>query len=235
MITAFILCYYPERLDHLPRIIKDLKNGIVPPDRIVVWNNSANKMDIKHVYGNGVEVIQSTQNLGHRVRFVAALTYASDYYFFLDDDTTANTHTIENYMKYANEDCCLTQWGKKVNPDSPPNKFYVSAKAYGGNTVKEPVDVDLVIGRGSIFTSFKALVNSLILEEEVRKWPEYNEGREADIILGMANKPQVVPAPVEAQMIDLGEKGVAMAKQPDHYILRSIVTHKIYEYKKGRT
>src|SRR3972149_8935437 len=162
MITAFLLAYWPERVKHFDRIIADLKSGTVKPDRIVIWNNNKD-FSLKGKF-EGVELIESTQNLGHRVRFVAALTYPDDYYFFIDDDITVGKQTLENYMKYATPDCCLTMWGKMGGKN--PGHAYTSGQEFASRRISEPRDVEAVIGRGSIFCSFNGLVNMLILEKE---------------------------------------------------------------------
>jgi len=190
MITAFLLAYWPERMEHFERIINDLRNGTIHPDRIVIWNNNRN-FSLKDKF-EGVETIESTENLGHRVRFVAALTFPSDYYFFIDDDITVGKKTIESYMKYAHPDCCFTHWGKVGGKN--PGHAYTSGQEFASRRIKDPMNVEAIIGRGSIFASFNALVNMLVLEKELRTHPNFDDGREADIILGMANKSQVVPA-----------------------------------------
>jgi len=234
MITAFLLAYWPERAHHIDKIIDDLKNGTVPPDKIVVWNNNAsfsliNDFSLKERHPD-VEVIESTQNLGHRVRFVAALTFLSDYYFFIDDDITVGKKTIELYMEHAHENCCLTHWGK-VGGRNNPGHAYTSGQEYSARRISKPMHVEAVIGRGSIFCSFNALVNMLVLEKELRKHPAFNEGREADIILGMANDSYSVPTinNPEANLIDLGEKGVGMVRESGHYQKRSRIMEAIYE------
>lgn len=237
MITAFLLAYWSERAQHIDKIISDLKNGTVPPDRIVIWNNNKNisfvkDLLIKERYPD-IEVIESTQNLGHRVRFVAALTYPSDYYFFIDDDITVGKRTIENYMKYAHGNCCLTHWGKIGGTN--PGHAYTSGQEFAARRIGQPMNVDAVIGRGSIFASFNALVNMLVLEKELRKHPDYDMGREADVILGMANKSQAIPAPEEdMRLIDLGEKGVGMVREPNHYAKRSHIMEIIYDIRKRK-
>ena len=232
MITAFLLAYWPERVGHFKKIVNDLKAGTIPPDKIVIWNNNKN-FSLKGKF-EGVETIESSENLGHRVRFVAALGFLSDYYFFIDDDITVGKKTIESYMNYAHEDCCLTHWGK-IGGKNNPGHAYTSGQEFASRRIKNPMDVEAIIGRGSIFASFNALVNMLVLEKKLRKHPAFNEGREADIILGMANKSQVVPAEdTEMRLIDLGEKGVGMVRESGHYQKRSLIMEAVYDIRKGK-
>jgi hypothetical protein len=65
----------------------------------------------------------------------------------------------------------------------------------------------------------------LKLERELRKYPEYENGREADIILGMANKPLLVSADKDSDLKSLSSGGVGMCKEENHVLKRNIITN----------
>jgi hypothetical protein len=227
MTTAFLLTYWIERVGNIHTIISDLRKGTVVPDRIVVFSNNPVITMEKLSSTLKIEWINSGKNLGHRVRFVAALTQPTDNYLFIDDDITVGPKTLENYLKYREDETCLGMWGKKIN-NRIPGHFYTGAQEFASHRIKQPQDVDLLIGRGTMFCPFKTLVNMFNLEKELIGSPEYNEGREADIILSMANKSKVIPADKESMFIGLNEGGVGYVRQPGHFNKRSLITEKIY-------
>lgn len=231
MITAVFCSYWRERSRHAQLIVKALLGGSVVPDKIIIFNNN-NTLDLTVLAEKypQVQVIQSTENYGHRARFIAAMLQPSDYYFFIDDDMLPNTQTIENYMKYAHPDCCLTHLGRKLSPEGTYNRGGYMLRS---SEVTELTPSALVIGVGSIFCSFNALARMVELEMTLRTKTVYNDGREADIILGMANKSAVVPTDKNSELKQLGQKGVGMFLQEGHNVMRNTITKVIYDLKKG--
>lgn len=229
MITAILCTYWKERYTNAETIVNALLTGSVVPDKIVIFNNNF-ELDYSALAKahDRVEVVNSSENLGHRARFTFALSIPSDYYFFIDDDMAPQKRTIENFMAHADPDCCLSFWGKKTKSGE-----YRKAESIAGHTLKEPMDVDMVVGRGSFFCSFNALVNMLVLEKELRLHPEFENGREADIELSMANNPKVIPVLEENGLTEIGQKGVGMNRAEGHYLKREAITRKIYEIKNG--
>jgi hypothetical protein len=210
MLIAFLVAYYKERKKNIETIVNALQNGTVKPDKIYLLNNNSElEFDLE-----GVSIINSSENLGHRARFTTALSIPSDYYFFIDDDMCVKEKTLENFMKYADEDCCLTLAGKVLLE----NGKYAQSKLIWGSQIDESISIDITVGVGSMFCSFNSLVNMLKLERELRKYPEYENGREADIILGMANKPLLVSANKDSDLKSLSSGGVGMCKEENHVL-----------------
>lgn len=95
--------------------------------------------------------------------------------------------------------------------------------------------VDYAEGVGSIFCSQKAILKGLELDQMLQPYPEYNNGREADIVLSMANKTKVLPTDESTSLIDIGQKGVGMFKTHGHEKMRNSIIKKIIEIKGGES
>ncbi|MFA5420860.1 MAG: hypothetical protein WC280_02470 [Patescibacteria group bacterium] len=214
-VTAILLAYYPERVKNISFIINALKNGTRPPDEIVVL---CNRPDLNI---DGV-LVRSDINLGNRARYPFALTIPSDYYFFIDDDVAPRDMTIDNFLSY-NFDGVLGHCGKIT-----PGGNY-STPLIWADRIKEEKDVDLLIGIGSMFASFNAIVNMLILETTIRNTKQYNNGREGDIILSMANNCKVVTADSQSMTYNLDDGKVGMYLEDNHVKMRKDTTKSIYD------
>ena len=102
LITAVILHYWEKRTDNVTEIIKALQEGSRPPDKIIVFNNNPK---VTYPKTDEITVINSSHNYGGRARYPIALLEPSDYYYFIDDDMKPMVKTLENFVKYANENC----------------------------------------------------------------------------------------------------------------------------------
>jgi hypothetical protein len=219
-VTAILLAYYPERVEHIPGIINILKTGTRPPDKIIVLcNNPDLNID--------ATCVKSDINLGNRARYPFALTIPSDYYFFIDDDIAPRERTIENYLSYE-FDGVLGHCGKIT-----PGGNYSTPLIWADQTTKE-IKTDILIGVGSMFASFEAIANMASLESKIRHLPEYNNGREGDIILSMANDCMVVVSDNTSMTYSLGQKGVGMYLEDNHVQKRKDITKAIYDIR-GRS
>jgi len=217
MITAILLSYYQERENNIYKMVDVLKKGTLPPDRIVLFNNnSEHKFKI-----DGIEIINSNTNFGAGIRFYLALGITSDYFFFPDDDMCPQTGTIENLMKYAEEDTCLGFCGKKLTKGVPYSK---TPAVWSG---EKPIDVNLLVGAGGIFCSYKALVKMVTLENKLRKIKEYDKGRETDLTLTMANKSLVIPVDGTNGITKFAVTGEGLVHEPIHADKRDEITKKI--------
>jgi hypothetical protein len=214
-ITAILLAYYPERIKNIPKIVNVLKNGTRPPDEIVVL---CNRPDLKL----DQVCVKSDINLGNRARYPFALTIPSDYYFFIDDDVAPRDMTIDNFLSYK-FDGVLGHCGKQI-----PDGNY-STPIIWADQIKKEKDVDLLIGVGSMFASFNAIVRMLNLEIDIRHLPEYNNGREGDIILSMANDCMVVSSDKQSMTHKLDEGNVGMFMEDNHVQKRKDITKAIYD------
>lgn len=218
-VTAILLAYYPERVRNIPGIINILKKGTRPPDDIIVFcNNPDLNID--------ATCVKSDVNLGNRARYPFALTIPSDYYFFIDDDIAPRKKTIENYLSYE-FDGVLGHCGKIT-----PNGNYSTPLIWADKTTKE-IDVDLLIGVGSMFASFNAIANMVKLEGYIRHFSEYNDGREGDIILSMANKSKVIKTDNNSMTYSIGQKGVGMYLEENHVQKRKDITKAIYDFRRS--
>lgn len=218
MITAVLVAYWKEREKNIPKIIESLNEGSVKPDKILIFSNNRNLA----IPDERSYVIQSGHNFGHRARFIAALLYPSDYYYFIDDDMSPKPETLSNFMKYASDDCCLTYFGRRKDVH----------ERFRSSIIDIPKVVDWAEGVGSIFCSFQALVKSLELEILLRKHKVDYE-READIVLSMANITRVIPSDKNSELVDIGQRGVGMYKQENHVWKRKQLVDKIYELRGG--
>lgn len=218
MITAVIATYWKEREKNIPKIIKAFDEGSVKPDEILIFNNNPSVA----VPMERADVIQSSHNFGHRAKFISALLYTSDYYFFLDDDMCPNKDTLKVFMKYANEDCCLTQFGRRINVH----------ERFRARKLQKLTQVDYAEGVGGIFCSRKALINMFILEELLKN-SKLDYKREADLVLSMANKPKVVPVDKDSELIDIGQQGVGMFREAGHDKKRHKVIMEIVKVRGG--
>ena len=202
-ITTVILHYWPERVKNIKRIVDDLKGGSIKP-KIIVFNNNP-KVRIKGA-------INSNFNYGGRARYAVALLKPSDYYYFIDDDMTIRSKTLENFANHAEKGCCFGYRGKILSKDNS----YRSAKNIWANTIDKPKEVDLLVGNGTIFTCKTALLKMFEAEKELG-----NLGREEDLILSMINKSKVIPAVEDNKYItNLPDGGVGYYKAKNHWDLR---------------
>lgn len=227
MITAIIRAYWKERLSNLERIINDLKNGSLVPDRIVVWCNNKD-ISIKELGKFGVETIESSFNGQDRSLFAASVLFKSDYYLYIDDDTTVRKDTLKNIYSYAVKypDACIGLRGKIIDKKSR-SSYTVNAINVLAIKQKYPRYVHLLIGKGTILYSFNAMIKMFEMEEEFLKDKEYDELRELDILLSMANRSVVIPAKGEQTLRDLSEGKVGFCKQQGHYPKRNNIIKRI--------
>lgn len=218
-VTAILLGYYEQRKENLIKSIHALRKGTYVPDEIVVFNNNF-YLDFFMLH---INIIKSKVNLGHRARFITALLYQSDYYFFIDDDMAVGPETIERFVENADENTCLTTFGRRIGVH----------ERFRGNEIDKNKIVDYAEGVGSIFCSRKAIIKMLELEDLIKDYPEYNEGREADIILTMANKTKVIATDEYSSLVALGQKGVGMFMQENHEKLRNDIIQRIIKVRGG--
>jgi hypothetical protein len=232
MITAIVRAYWKERLSNLERIVNDLKNGSLVPDRIVVWCNNKD-ISIKELKKLGVETVESSFNGQDRSLFATSVLFRSDYYLYIDDDTTVRKDTLKNIFSYTEKypDACIGLRGKIIDKKSrsPYTVNTINVLAY---KQKYPRYVHLLIGKGTILYSFENMVKMFEMEKEFLKDKEYDELRELDILLSMANRSVVIPAKDEQTLRDLGEGKVGFCKQAGHYPKRNNIIKRILEIPK---
>jgi hypothetical protein len=196
-ITIVLLHYWKERSKNITQIAKDLRNGSRKPDSVILFNNNP---EVRLPYS-----INSNINYGGRARHVIALLEPSDYYYFIDDDTTVCEKTLENFANHAYKGCCLGYRGK-ILTDSYQNSLDI-----WGNSLSKPKKVDLLTGNGTIF------VCRLVLLRVFNK----PASREDDLALSMGNNPKVIPANQDEFISNLPDGGVGYCLDPKHWEFRN--------------
>lgn len=197
-VMAVICAFWPSRLENILRIVKDLKEGTVPPDKVVILNNNKDFL-IEPI--DGVEIINSQLNSRTRGKYVIGLLDVYDYYLLLDDDTSVGKRTLECFLRYANRDDVFGYCGVSYEGGNG-NRTYPSA-------VKEKTPTQYFLGCG-IFTPFKGLVRTLIVEEELRR--NYGWRHEGDdILMGLCNNSFIIPMEGDENFVDLSWGTEAMS------------------------
>jgi len=187
-ITAVIVSYWPKRQEDLPLIVESLENQSVAPDKILIINNGP---VLPEKIGTAI-TINSNENFHCRSKYIAALLHPSDYYFFLDDDVLPQKRCIEAFFNFADENCCLSWWGAKMN-----SNFFSAAEDVKCEDVykqgSDPVEVDGFVGIIQ-FCSFRSIVNMLSAEANIRLNNSSYIYDGEDIFMGMSNPTaKVVP------------------------------------------
>lgn len=196
-IVAVICAYWPSRFKNIERIVKDLLEGTVVPDRILILNNNKDHQ----LSFAGAEVINSQFNSRCRGKFIVAMLDVADYYLLLDDDTSVGKRTLERFLKYAHRECCYGYCGVAYKTGNGIRTY--------PEVVKEETKCQYFLGPG-LFLSFYALVRLLIADERVRKTTKWKHEGD-DILIGLANKSSIIPMRDEELFLDLtwGEQAMA--------------------------
>jgi len=206
--TAIIVHYWLERTSHIARIVRDLHQGSVVPDKIIVFNN--NKKIVLPAMP-GVAVVNSTHNFHCPVRHAIGLIAGTELCLFVDDDVTLRRDGLE-YLLTAHDifpEAILGFEGRKLGSDK--NAPYTSGHRV--HNVAVPTSVDIVLGRVHFCKTSK-----LISAFATRQGIESSYG-EDDIFLSLSNDAQNYVLP--SKMIELGEKGVGLYHRANHYSLRN--------------
>ncbi len=205
-VVAVVCSYWPNRRPQVQRIVDDLRNGSVVPDRVLVVNNHTDAISI-----DGAEMVHVPWNSHCRGKFIAGLLIAAPYYLFLDDDTSVGRTTLETLLAHARPDTCTGYLGCWTNG---AGSIHTGARLWPKDAeVETPCETFCGC---AMFCSFQALVNMLALEAKVRldgKWPTEGD----DLLLGLANKSTVVPLRGEACFVDLGYAEQAMCYSIEDY------------------
>jgi hypothetical protein len=219
MISAILLTYYKERIEIVKENLMALEKGTLKPDRIIIANNNT---EIKLDQIKCTNIINSNLNIGTRLRMITALSVVSDYYYFIDDDCVVREKTLENLYKNR-IDGVVGYCGKTAE-----NGNYRTPLIYG-NRIKNEVETNIIIGVGSMLASYNALINMFKLEAIYREHPDYNNGREDDLLLSIPNKSKVIPADKDSMINIKGSQKVGLYKQENHVLGRIKVTKSAYE------
>lgn len=236
-ITAVVLAYWPQRVDNVQRLIQDLQQSSRPPDTILVLNNNPNeiqKIDIE--FPRNTLYIESSRNLGCRIRHIVALSEPSDLYLYVDDDLTVKKDTVKNFETHytgidpENKGVVLGYWGKTTHGGDRPYKNTTDTWA---NKIEKPEQVDFLLGRIHA-ANHVALVKALATRIEYGMFNS-EAGGEDDIILGMSNESWVIPATKSEFFEDLDDKKVGLARRGDHFTRRDKAVANFLKYKKNES
>jgi hypothetical protein len=191
-------------------------SGSVRPDHILLLNNNKNNI----LKFEGVDVINSEYNTRSRGKYPIALSDVADYYLFLDDDTSVGYRTLEFLLSTANENSCHAPYGRFIGRD----------ECVFSDKIERETPVDYVLAVG-LFVSFKCIARMLLSETRVRvptKWKHEAE----DILIGITNKPTILPMRGDqnfvhlswgTQAMDWGSDGLTEGKQ-EYYNMRYAFT-----------
>jgi len=220
-ITAIILAHYKERENNLKRIVDDLLSGTVKPNEIIIFIDNP---EIKY-QDDRVTIITSTSCYLPIIRFALGSVCDTDYCFFIDDDLTVRSKTLENFINHASPDKLLGLQGSILGDTDTPYANDTSIKR--GNKL---VEVDIILR--TYFVPTRLLVYGL---ELTAKHPELPKKSLDDIYLSLGNKMLnngsnfVIPIDKNSDVIELSECGVGQSYSGEHYENRNIVCKKLKE------
>jgi len=186
-VVTTICTYWPSRTENIQKIINDLQNSTIKPDHILVLNNNK-KRDLHY---NGVDVINSEFNTRSRGKFPVALTDVADYYLFLDDDTSVESELLEYFLSRANRNSCYAPYGRYIGTE----------ECIFADRIQEDVSVDYVLATG-LFVSYNCIIRMLASEEYIRNPTKWKHEAE-DILIGIVNKPVILPLSGKRNFIGL--------------------------------
>lgn len=219
-ITSIILSHYKEREDNLKRIVDDLLSGTVKPDQImVIIDNPKIKYEDKRVV-----IIKSNKTFMPIIRFSIGSICDTDYCFFIDDDLSVREKTLENFIKYADEDTILGLEGNILNQSINP---YTTGETVNRGNYDKPKQVDIIIR--TYFVPRVILAQSILLRAD---YPELPQKSVDDIFLCLSNKfgkQLVIPVNNETDVIELPEGGVGQCYSGEHYKNRDEVCKELME------
>lgn len=217
-ITSIILAHFKEREGNLKRIVDDLLGGTVVPQEVIVFidNPSITFTDDR------VTIIRSTHSFLPIIRFAIGSVCDTDYCFFIDDDLSVKSKTLENMVKYANlyPRAILGLEGSILRSDSPTPYSHDTPIGRGSILVK----VDVVIR--TYFCSRESIFPGLVLKTMFPYLPKISLD---DVYLCLGNKyfkndsNYVIPVDEETGLTELSDGGVGQSLSDNHYSNRNKV------------
>lgn len=215
-VAAIILQYWPERIKNVQRIVQDLQEGSLPPDKIIVWNNNR-QIDVFPASVPGAVTINSWQNFHCLVRHAIGLVAETDACLFIDDDLTVGEDTLKRIVEYHAKGptkMLLGYIGKFLNRRSKDTPYT------DGEYIKPPKAArfaDVVLGRLH-FCGMKRLARSfLALSELPELWMDGIV--EEDILLSLSGSYNVILP--DLGVVELSDGGVGYHHTEGHYPRRN--------------
>ena len=214
-ITAIILSHFKEREGNLKRIVDDLLAGTVVPNEIVIFIDNP---DI--VYKDDrATIIRSSKNFLPKIRFALGTYFDTEYCFFIDDDLTVRSKTLENFLDHCESDSILGLEGSILGKGDKP---YSNDRSI--NRGNEEIEVDIIIR--TYFVPTKLLVGGLKLQA---LHPDLPKKSLDDVYLCLGNNYLneeaniVIPVDKDSDLTELDEGGVRQSGSGEHYENRNKV------------
>lgn len=198
--------------------------GTLVPDQIVVFIDNP---DIDYT-DDRVTIVRSTDSFLPKIRFALGTYFDTDYCFFIDDDLSVRTRTLENLTQHAVKypSAILGFEGSLLNRETanPYTDDRCVNRSFG---VKQ---VDVLIR--TYFAPTSKLIYGLQLQHLNRELPKKSLD---DVYLCLGNKflggGENIAIPVDQQndLIELDEGGVRQSGSGHHYNNRNIVCRYLLE------
>jgi hypothetical protein len=218
-ITVIILVHFKEREGNLKQVIDSLWNGTVKPDKIILF------IDNPDIYFEdaSVIVVRTAKNFLPIIRFALGSICDTDYVYFLDDDLSVRSKTLENLVHYASilPNKIIGMQGSILgNTDTP----YSNDRCITRDKHLEPIKVDVIIR--TYFVPRQLLTFGLELRN---LYPELPKESLDDVFLCLGNKylnygeSYVIPVDNESDLVELADGGVGQSRSGEHYKNRNLV------------
>ena len=107
-------------------------------DEMIIWDNSGEYRPA--VIDGRIKIINSSHNYGSYVRDVVSHFAKNNVMIICDDDILVEPGFVTDMLKYYSDDMLLGVWGREFG------KSYGNSPTIIANRIKEPVEVDFVIG-----------------------------------------------------------------------------------------
>ena len=216
-VTGIILAHYKEREANLKRIVDDLLDGTVKPERIIMFIDNQ-EIEFED---DRVTIIRSSKHFLPGIRFAVGLTCETDYCFFIDDDLSVQKETLANFTDYATKRpfSILGLEGSILGHTDAPYSNDLSIPR--GNKL---VEVDVIIR--TYFVPLEMLVAGFHLRT---MYPDLPRRSLDDVFLSLGNKylnrekNYVIPVDGDTDLIELPDGGVGQSYNGEHYENKNIV------------
>jgi hypothetical protein len=218
-ISVIILAHFKERESNLKRIIDDLSNGTVKPDKIIMF------IDNSEITFNDerVTIICSSGSFLPIIRFALGSICDTDYCFFIDDDLSVQNKTLENLLHFADllPKKILGMQGSILGKTTTP---YSNDRCINRDKHLEPILVDVIIR--TYFVPKELIPFGLQLRN---MYPELPKESLDDVFLCLGNKylnhgeNYVIPTDNETGLVELPDAGIGQSRSGEHYKNRNLV------------
>jgi len=213
--TAIILSHYKERQSNLIKIITDLRNGSIKPDKIIVICDNPDILIPSFPF---VEVVRFGTPVLPIIRFAIGSIQETTHCLFVDDDMTVGKDTLKQFLRFAKKNPkSILGFEGNINGEGYTDGISVEK-------VKNNTEVDIIIRM--YFVPISVLSYGL----QLRSWyPELPKTSLDDIFLCLGHKyigngeNIVIPSTPSSipKELPMGNRGQCLS--PTHYENRNIV------------